>query len=496
MTPAKIPHLCGGILFGLLLEARKPRKKARNKLEGGTDGLKATDVYNGLIEVVTGESCSSAGNTNSKCTSNYKNCSSSKGVYVPFTEPATQSAFDEKYKRKDPDLYKRLSGFIDTYLNNDKCLWLVRALIDTMQQEQLDIEIAINYTEKLKISNLHTAKTIVFLPFLLSVIHYVVTKCPDCESGRPTFEDWYSQPSPRAEWKFKSKIGEHLSPIDIDFSLRFPNLESSALAQVDNTTTPISPASNTCSDRKVIARNVGKVLQPILDTLENQKTKLTCMEQMAKPLHALKSELESINYETVDKIQNNEQKVQVSAQKNLFDSFKDDCDRILQYCIKKDPAAEPISFSIPFQIEDLIDKWEFDIRKVNDPKEYKLIREVLQTLSEYTYYLSDEFLKEVDGDRLIFRNSSFEEGERLRNVLLPKSLELRNKIAELYRKLWPVPDVDLSVTENSEVTKSNADSCTTSSECQEADGSAIHQTIVNQYGDHPIHINHVNNLKL
>ena len=75
-------------------------------------------------------------------------------------------------------------------------------------------------------------------------------------------------------------------------------------------------------------------------------------------------------------------------------------------------------------------------------------------------------------------------------------MELRNKIAELYRKLWPVPDVDLSVTENSEVTKSNADSCTTSSECQEADGSAIHQTIVNQYGDHPIHINHVNNLKL
>ena len=29
--------------------------------------------------------------------SNYKNCTSSKGIYVPFTESATQSAFNSKY---------------------------------------------------------------------------------------------------------------------------------------------------------------------------------------------------------------------------------------------------------------------------------------------------------------------------------------------------------------------------------------------------------------
>ena len=37
------------------------------------------------------------------------------GVYVPFME----SAFDSQYKRKDPDLLKRISGFIDTYFNEN-----------------------------------------------------------------------------------------------------------------------------------------------------------------------------------------------------------------------------------------------------------------------------------------------------------------------------------------------------------------------------------------
>ena len=122
-------------------------------------------------------------------------------MYVPFTEPTTQSAFVSQYKRKDPDLLERMSGFIDTYLNENKCEWLVRALIETMQQEQLNIDIAINYTDSLKVCDLHTAKSIDLVPFLLSVLNYVMANYPDCESGRPTFEAWYTQSSPKAEWR-------------------------------------------------------------------------------------------------------------------------------------------------------------------------------------------------------------------------------------------------------------------------------------------------------
>ena len=113
MAPNKIPHLCGGILFGLLLETRKPRRKARNKLDGGTDGLSAPSVFNGLVKIVTGESCESAGNTNSKCATCYKSCTSSSGIYAPFNEPATQASFDTKYKRKDTELYRRTAEFVE-----------------------------------------------------------------------------------------------------------------------------------------------------------------------------------------------------------------------------------------------------------------------------------------------------------------------------------------------------------------------------------------------
>ncbi len=45
-----MPYLCGGILFSLILQARKTRTKTRDKLKGGSDGLKDTDVMMGLVE--------------------------------------------------------------------------------------------------------------------------------------------------------------------------------------------------------------------------------------------------------------------------------------------------------------------------------------------------------------------------------------------------------------------------------------------------------------
>lgn len=490
MAPTKIPHLCGGILFDLLLEARKPRRKARNKLSGGTDGLTAADVYSGLIEVVTGEKMNYAGKTFNKCVSNYKNCSYSKGVYVPFTEPTTQSAFVSQYKRKDHDLLERMSGFIDTYLNENKCEWLVRALIETMQQEQLDIDIAINNTDLLKVGDLHTEKAIDLVPFLLSVLNYVVVNCPDCESGRPTFEAWYTQSSPKAEWKFKSNIGEGINPMKVSFDpaaheKSVPNVESHS---VDKNSEVIA---DTRSDSQVIAEHLGKSLQPLVDALEAQKAKLPGAEQMAKPLLAFAAAAKAQEHEIADKIRNSEKKAQSpEPNEDLYFTFKTESDRILKYCIEKDPTAEPISIYLPDQIDSLIRKWNFEIRKIQEPDKQLLVQDVLQTLSDYSYYISDRYLKAVDGERLIFRNSSIEENDRLCNELRPKSYELRCKLRDLYLKLWPTPALD-----NAENGASDSEDSETEPQ-QNEKASVVHQTIVNQYGDHPVHIDHVDNLKL
>lgn len=495
MAPNKIPHLCGGILFGLLLEARKPRRKARNKLDGGTDGLSAPAVFNGLVKIVTGENYESAGDTNSKCATCYKSCTSSSGVYVPFNEPATQAAFDTKYKRKDTELYQRTAEFIEQYLNNDRCEWLSNALIDTMQQENIDTEIAINYSETLKVSELHTAEKIIFLPFLLSVIHYVVMNCPDCESGRPTFEKWYSQSKPRAEWKFKSDIGRKLAPVNISLDLSFPSKnDSNDLKDEETIQRTTSQTDNvvpdTRSDREVIADNLGKAFQPLIKAIEIQKSQMLTPEQMGNSLKVFGDAVEAQNHEMAEKIRENEKREQEQATNSLFCEFKFDCDRILQYCIEIDPSGQPISISLPDDIAELQRKWKFDIRKVPDSENRKLMQDILQTLSDYSYYLSDEYMRVLPGDRLIYRNESFEEGRRLRNELRPKTLELRSKMVELYKRLWPAPELD-----QPDTSTTGTNPPPTSAD-DEAKGDIVHQTVVNQYGDHPVHIDHVDNLNM
>lgn len=200
MPTEKIPHLCGGILFGLLLEARCARRKARNKLEGGTDHLSAVDVYAGLIQVVTGDDISAAGRTISKACTLYKTCQAGSGVYVPFTERVTIAAFDAAVKTKNPDLLIRMSEFISSYLNLERCEWLVRALIETIHMDediQENEEFLIDYDTVVCADDLPYVSNVVLEPFLISVLHYILLNSPDAESGRATFESWYTQRSPR-----------------------------------------------------------------------------------------------------------------------------------------------------------------------------------------------------------------------------------------------------------------------------------------------------------
>ena len=192
-----------------------------------------------------------------------------------------------------------------------------------------------------------------------------------------------------------------------------------------------------------------------------------------------------------ERIRSNKKKaLSPETSEDLYYTFKTESDRIMQYCIEKDPTAEPISLYLPDQIDSLIRKWNFEIRKIQEPDKQRLVQEVLQTLSDYLYYLSDRYLKAIDGERLIFRNSSIEEGDRLCNELRPKSYELRCKLRDLYLKLWPAPALD-----NAENGASDSGDAKTEPQ-QNEKASVVHQTIVNQYGDHPVHIDHVDTLKL
>ncbi|MCI9617839.1 MAG: NACHT domain-containing protein [Eubacterium sp.] len=206
MTPSNVPFLCGGIFFDLLLQARKPRRKARDKQKGGTDGLSAPDVMKGLVYVLTGDELKSAGDF-SKSTSEYKTCKSNSNTYIPFEDTATVAAFIDSLKRKDFNLQLRMAEFLDKFIVPAKHEWLVKALIETLHEDVYindDTSFSICQTESKSVEALLSADFVEIEIFLLSVFGYILQNRTDNSLGLDTFHTWFGRKSEHAEWKFNN----------------------------------------------------------------------------------------------------------------------------------------------------------------------------------------------------------------------------------------------------------------------------------------------------
>ena len=217
MTPVKVPYLCGGILFSLILQARKARTKARDKFNSGSDGLNDTDVMMGLVEVVTGDSfASSQGKTFAKCTTQFKTCQDYGTTYIPFTDASVISSFHSSLKQKDSDLLNRMSEFISKYINEMRSEWLVKALFEVIQNDEeitQDTAFFISLEKTVVKDELENVTEIELPIFLLSVLGFIITERSDNTKGRPTFEAWHTQSGPKSPWKYKADIGSSITRI-------------------------------------------------------------------------------------------------------------------------------------------------------------------------------------------------------------------------------------------------------------------------------------------
>lgn len=217
MASAKVPYLCGGIFFTLILQAIKPRTKARDKKKGGSDGLSDTDVMEGLIKAVTGNDViTSQGETFGKDTTCFKTCKKYGSTYIPFTKPSVISAFTSAVEQKSPDLLKRMSEFTNKYIDESLSEWLVKALIEVIQDDDeidADTAFAVTYTETITKHNFRSVTDVELPIFLMSVLYFILNERKDNTKGRPTFEAWHSHAGPRSPWNFESNIGKSITKI-------------------------------------------------------------------------------------------------------------------------------------------------------------------------------------------------------------------------------------------------------------------------------------------
>lgn len=216
-----VPHLTGGILFGLMLEARKTKIKVRSGcLEERTDALSETDIMKSLVDIFTGENQQMPyGSTFKKNVSDYKKCIISKTEYLPFDDSRFINLFRDSVEQNKKDTLESMSVFINEKFSEQKLKWLVSAVIETICNDE-----TINDSENFKISpnelvskqDLLRVEVIEIESFLLDVMRYIFVNKKDNIVGKPTFEAWYSQSAERAPWKFtNSELGKHMNDLEI-----------------------------------------------------------------------------------------------------------------------------------------------------------------------------------------------------------------------------------------------------------------------------------------
>lgn len=219
MTNKKIPYLCGGTLFFLLVQAKKPRAKAREREKGISDGLKDPAMMEGLIRAITGNSAYAYADSLKKNTSQFRECRIDGSVYIPFNDSATANGYDYDITNSYTSALLRMHKFSEENLNPAKAAWLVRVLLDVIDLDSGIGDDALFCVQSdgsfLSKSDMMSAVRFDLQPFLVGIVHYILTNRSDNISGQDTLDDWGTKASERSERKLKKdfQLGKNRTTI-------------------------------------------------------------------------------------------------------------------------------------------------------------------------------------------------------------------------------------------------------------------------------------------
>lgn len=205
MGNKKIPYLCGGTLFFLLVQAKKPRSTAREREKGVSDGLKDPSMMEGLLKAVTGNDAFAYAESLKKNTSQFRECKIDGSTYIPFDDPATANSYDYDVTNNYNEVLLRMSEFAERFLNPSKRTWLVHVLLDVIEQDAGDDAHFCVQRDGTFLSKSDVLSAIHFelQPFLVGIVHYILMNRSDNISGQDTLDAWGIKASERSERKLK-----------------------------------------------------------------------------------------------------------------------------------------------------------------------------------------------------------------------------------------------------------------------------------------------------
>ena len=211
MSGEKSWHLCGGVLFFLLINATPDKTTAKDHRNGIHESHKASVVMSDLISVLTMADSTVSG----KDTSLYRECDSEGSAGLPFENAVVVSEFIRAVHSNYPAVLKRMCAFAEKHIAEQKQTWLVRALLEIIEKDSEITESDFFYARAngamMTTEALKAESQFLLEPFLLGVFCFIVQNRKGKNyKGKETL-NLIGTKSPDKERKLKPGLGDAIT---------------------------------------------------------------------------------------------------------------------------------------------------------------------------------------------------------------------------------------------------------------------------------------------
>lgn len=220
----QMDRLCGGTFFVLLSNARKTMPSKNELIKGISSGLTEQDLMLSLAHLVypeIREPMETEKRTVQNGVTNFKSCKNWGGSFFHLNDRSAKATFKLRFNENYSELLNEMEELVNKYIETNtsakKDEYLVKALIETIIQDE-----GIDYNQEFNIGKIVTRKEfdrikdINLSAFLLGIWYFVLTEIENIKIGQETFERWCPKQS-GGRREYKQTIGE-TSKLQINLS--------------------------------------------------------------------------------------------------------------------------------------------------------------------------------------------------------------------------------------------------------------------------------------
>lgn len=227
MDKKKVPYLCGGTFFILILQALKKNRRIRiNDLDGKKakeDAINEVSCLKGLMKTFYDFNENYSGSTFSKHKNQFKLCETNSTEWLQLESQSLIDNFDEKVRSNYPLALAAMNTFVEDFIDEGELgKKLIRALLEVIHLDDTilpNAEFFCLYDGSTQTkAQLEKIDKIDIQPFLLGIWHYIITNRVKNTDGAKTVASWLKHDAPQAPYKYVGTMGERYA-LNVDIKM-------------------------------------------------------------------------------------------------------------------------------------------------------------------------------------------------------------------------------------------------------------------------------------